>query len=235
MTVKRPAASADGRQTARAPIVKPEYGPTLAQLLASLPRAGRLAMLTAAVVLIAAAIAFAVRPRSGERTALIRRPVTFNLLYPSGLQRTSPGGALLALERRRGPLFLESYVVRPLVLPAYRGVAGGFLPLYAFGYIGELRRRYAGFDLVSEARARINNAIGYQVVFRAKRGARTLYGRHLLLVPELPDGLRRGVVIELASTPAAGTPNAEGTGGADPLRTALRSFRFGTRRADEGA
>jgi hypothetical protein len=38
-------------------------------------------------------------------------------------------------------------------------------------------------------------------------------------------------VIELESTPAAGTPNALGTGDAGPLKVALRSFRFGTERS----
>ena len=54
--------------------------------------------------------------------------------------------------------------------------------------------------------------------------------RHLLLVPESPEGARRGVIVELESTPAAGTPNAVGIGNAGPLKQAMRSFRFGTSR-----
>jgi hypothetical protein len=65
------------------------------------------------------------------------------------------------------------------------------------------------------------------VTFRSSRGGRTLYVRHLLLVEELPDGRRHGVVIELESTPAAGTPNADEIGNHGALKQALRSFRFG--------
>jgi hypothetical protein len=210
--------------------VKPEYGPTLPEVLAPLPRRMRAALGAAAAIVLLVVVVVALRAGDDETAVLIREPVTFNLVYGAGLQRGDAPGALLALERRRGDLFLDSYVVRELVLPDYRGAASGTLPVLAFGYIGELRRRYEGFALVEEGRTRINNGIGYQVVFRAKRGERTLYGRHILLVPEEPEGLRRGVILELASTPAAGTPNVESTGNAGPLKTALRSFRFGSER-----
>jgi hypothetical protein len=102
--------------------------------------------------------------------------------------------------------------------------------VYAFAYLDRLRRRYGRFELALEGRTRINNAIGYQLVLRARRGPRTLYIRHVLLVAEAPEGLRRGVVLELESTPAAGTPNALAIGNTGPLKQALRSFRFGTSR-----
>jgi hypothetical protein len=124
-------------------------------------------------------------------------------------------------------VFLDSYVLRDLRLPPYRGVAGGMLPVYANGYIEKLRRRYRGFEFVGEGRTRVNNGIGYEVTFRSKLGTRTLYGRHLLLVEEQPDGLRHGLIIELASTAAAGTPNADEIGNHGALKAALRSFRFG--------
>jgi len=65
------------------------------------------------------------------------------------------------------------------------------------------------------------------VTFRARIGERRLYGRHYLLVEEEPEGRRRGVVIELGSTPAAGTPSATEIGNHGALKTPLRSFRFG--------
>lgn len=210
--------------------LKPGYGPTLPELLARLPRPARLAVTAAGVLGLALVIAVAVRTGADETAVIVREPVTFNLVYGPDLERRRTPGALLALERRRGDLFLDSYVVRELVLAPYRGAATGTLPVVAFDYIERLRRRHAGFELVVEGRTRINNGIGYQVVFRARLGARTLYGRHLLLVAEEPEGLRRGVVLELASTPAAGTPNAEAAGTTGALKTALRSFRFGTER-----
>jgi hypothetical protein len=214
----------------RVSVVKPQYGPTLPQLVRRLPRAGQAAVVVLAVLLLAAAIAVTLASRPDETHVIVRGQTTFNLAYGPQLQRVSERGALFALRRSRRGLFLDSYVVRPLRLPPYRGAAGGLLPLYSVAYVKGLRKRYGDFDLVLEGRTRINNGIGYQLVLRAKLGRRTLYVRHLLLVPDDPEGARRGVIVELQSTPAAGTPNAVGIGNAGPLKQAMRSFRFGTSR-----
>ena len=214
----------------RVSVVKPQYGPTLPQLVRRLPRAGQAAVVALAMLLFAGAIALTLSSRPDETNVIVRGPATFNLTYGAQLQRVSERGALFALRRERRGLFLDSYVVRPLDLPPYHGAAGGLLPLYSVAYVQRLRKRYGDFDLVLEGRTRINNGIGYQLVLRGKLGKRTLYVRHLLLVPDDPEGARRGVVIELESTPAAGTPNAVGLGNAGPLKQAMRSFRFGTSR-----
>ncbi len=211
-------------------VVKPQYGPTMPELVRRLPRAGQVAVLALSGLLVVAAVALAIASWPDETNVIVRDPVTFNLTYGPMLTRVSQRSALLALRRERNGLFLDSYVVRPLELPPYRGAAAGTLPVYSVAYVKGLRKRYGDFDLVLEGRTRINNGVGYQLVLRAKRGARTLYVRHLLLVPDEPEGSRRGVVIELESTPAAGTPNAIGIGNAGPLKQAMRSFRFGTSR-----
>jgi hypothetical protein len=207
--------------------VKPQYGPTLVQMLAPRSLAVRAAAVVLGVLLLLAVLVIAVATRADETLVLEREPVTFNFVYGPEFRRVALPGSVVALEHERAGLFLDAYVIRPLTLPPYRGAAGGTLPIYANGYIARLRRRYRGFEFVGEGRARINNGIGYQVTFRARRGARSLYGRHVLLVEEVPDGRRRGVVIELESTVAAGTPNAEAIGDHGALKTALRSFRFG--------
>ncbi|MDX6680823.1 MAG: hypothetical protein QOG94_862 [Solirubrobacteraceae bacterium] len=213
-------------------VVKPQYGPTLPQLVRTLPRASQAAVVALAALLIAAAVLLAIRARPDEQNTIVRRAPTptFNLTYGPQLQRVSRPGALFALLRERNGLFLDSYVVRPLELPPYRGAAGGTLPVYAVHDLQRLRRRYGAFELAGDGRTRINNAIGYQLVLRARRGGRTLYVRHMLLVPDKPEGTRRGIVVELESTPAAGTPNAVGIGNAGPLKQAMRSLRFGTSR-----
>ena len=210
--------------------VKPQYGPTLVQLLAPRPLAVRVGAAVSGVALVVAIVLFALGTRQEEHFVLEHEPVTFNFVYGPQFQRVPKAGSVVALSHVRGSLFLDSYVVRPLLLPAYRGAVGGMLPVYANGYIERLRRRYGGFEFVGEGRSRINNGVGYQVTFRAKRGGRTIYGRHLLLVEEIPDGQRRGVVLELTSTAAAGTPNATEIGNHGALKMALRSFRFGTDR-----
>ncbi len=206
--------------------VKPQYGPTLVQMLAPRPRAVRLGAAAFGVLLIVAVIAIALSTRPDETHVLEREPVTFNFVYGPQFVRDEEG-AIVALRHSRSGLFLDGFVVQPLELPRYDGAVSGTLPVYADGYIKGLRSRYRGFDFVGEGRTRVNNGIGYQVTFRAKDGARTLYGRHLLLVEEKPDGLREGVVIEITSTSAAGTPNAEEIGNHGALKTPLRSFRFG--------
>jgi hypothetical protein len=209
--------------------VKPQYGPTLVQMLAPRSFAVRAGAAALAGLLVVATVAVYVASRPNETFVLERKPVTFNFAYGPQFRRVPVAGAVVALANERAGLFLDSYVVRPLTLPPYRGAAGGMLPIYANGYIDRLRRRYRDFDFefVGEGRTRVNNGIGYEVTFRSTRDGRTLYGRHLLLVEELPDGRRHGVVIELESTPAAGTPNADEIGNHGALKQALRSFRFG--------
>jgi hypothetical protein len=211
-------------------LVKAQYGPTLPELLGGLPRGRRIAAIALLVLIVAAALTIAVRSRPDETSLIVRGPATFNLSYGPQLQRVSQPHTLLALRHERGGLFLDSYVVRALRLAPYRGAVGGVLPVYADAYMRALRRRYGPYDLALEGRTRINNAIGYQIVLRAKRGARTLFVRHVLLVPEAPEGARDGVILEIESTPAAGTPNALGAGNFGAVKQPLRSFRFGTER-----
>jgi hypothetical protein len=209
-------------------VIKEEYGPTLPQLLATRSLPVRLAAAALALAIVLGAAFIAITSRPDEEAVLVREPVTFNFVYGTQWDRVQRPGALVALRNvgARG-LFLDSYTARDLRLPAYRGAATGMLPVFANGYVRRISGRYEDFEQVSEGRARINNAIGYEVTFRARLGARRLYGRHYLLVEEEPDGLRRGVVIELESTPAAGTPSAADIGAHGALKTPLRSFRFG--------
>ena len=211
----------------RVPVIKAEYGPTLPQLLAPRSPAVRAAAAAIAVLVVASAIYIVIASRADETAVLIREPVTFNLIHGDEWKPAPQRGALVSLRHERDGLFLDSYAVRDLQLPAYRGAASGMLPVYANTHLRGLRGRYRDFEFVSEGRARINNAIGYEVTFRARVGTRRLYGRNYLLVEEEPEGLRRGVVIELTSTPAAGTPAATEIGNHGALKTPLRSFRFG--------
>jgi hypothetical protein len=210
--------------------VKPQYGPSLVQMLAPRPLAVRAAAAAFAALLLVAVVLLALRARGQETFVVEHQPVTFNLAYGPQFHRVTQPGTLLDLAHDRNGLFLDSYVVRELDLPPYRGAVGGMLPVYAFDYLKRQQRRYPGYEFVSEGRTRVNNGVGYALTFRSKRGGRTIYVRHLLLVQETPDGRRRGVVIELESTAAAGTPNATEIGNHGALKMALRSFRFGTDR-----
>ncbi|MDX6689045.1 MAG: hypothetical protein QOG15_502 [Solirubrobacteraceae bacterium] len=208
-------------------VVQPQYGPTLLQLLAPRPLRVRVAAGVFALLLVLAAIVIGIRSVPDEQVVLLHKPITFNFAYGPKLHRVQEAGTLVALRRpKRGP-FLESYVIRDLHLPPYQGAVGGMLPLYAYGYMQKLQKRYQHYEFVTEGRTRINNGVGYNISFRARRNGHTLYVRHLLLVPELPDGQRHGVVLELETTFAAGTPNIDAVGNVGALKQALRSFRFG--------
>lgn len=210
------------------PRVKPEYGPTLFELLAPYGKPVKVAVAAVAAIVVLI-VGMSVLGGDDEKTIVNREGTKFNLVYKGALKEREVPGALVSLERTRGDLFLDAYRVRPLKLPAYRGAASGTLPLYAVEYLKQLRTEYEGVQLDFEGRTRINNGIGYQLLFRAKRDGRTLYVRHILLVPEDPIGSREGVVIVLETTPSA-TPNLDATGTYSPLKTPYRSFRFGTER-----
>ena len=208
--------------------MKPEYGPTLWQLLAARHRVLRVAAAVLAVSILGVAVVIALTSRPDETHVLIRQPVTFNLVHGPQWASAQRAGTLVAL-RHASPngLYLDGYAIRELRLPRYRGAVSGMLPVYADAYRRTLAQRYPGFELVGEGRARINNAIGWALTFRARTGPRRLYGRHYLLVEEEPEGARHGVILEIESTPAAGTPNADEIGNHGALKTPLRSFRFG--------
>lgn len=219
-------------------VVKPAYRPTLAELLRPLPRWARWGIVALLLLPFAAgAWLLTVGSREAETWVVVREPVAFNLAYGPRLDRVEDQSAALRLEQRRGDLFVQSFTVRPLTLPAYRGTPAGALPLYASDYEAELERTFAGYELVREGRTRINQNPGYEIVFRATIDGRRLYGRHILLVPAVDedenlvlDAVREGVVLELAATPVSGTPNPESTGNVGALKKPLRTFRFGTER-----
>ncbi|HEV2787085.1 MAG TPA: hypothetical protein VGV67_11885, partial [Solirubrobacteraceae bacterium] len=200
------------------PVIKAEYGPTLPQLLAPKSLAVRAVAAAAATLIAGVALYVVIATRPDETVVLVRKPVTFNLVHGDEWKAAHARGALVSLRHERRGLFLDSYTVRDLRLPAYEGAASGMLPVFANSHVRALGSRYQGFEFVGEGRARINNAIGYEVTFRAHMGERRLYGRHYLLVEEEPEGRRRGVVIELISTPAAGTPVATEIGNHGALK-----------------
>jgi hypothetical protein len=216
------------------PAVRPEFGPTLPELLRPWLRAHPCAGRAGAAVLIVAAVvgvALAVRAGGATEEAVVRSPsITFNLIYPEGLERVSPRrGELLRLANPPAAGATLSYVVRPVALPPYRGDINGFLPLFTARLIADMRRVYARFALRGEGRVRINDVPGYGVQFQARIGGRLFFGRRLLLFPDEP-GARHGADVLLLASASLAVPNVDAVGNAGPLKTALRSFRFGTER-----
>jgi hypothetical protein len=211
--------------------MKPEYGPTLGQLLAprwrSASRVMRVTLAAGAVVLLALLIGVALTLMNP--TYSHGGPVPFSFSY-RGLYRVAPdAGGYVKVHKRNSEGELDySFAVDPLTLPPYSGELSAELPMYAATYIASLRRRYDDFQLRGEGKAQVHSVIGYDVLYTALVEGRQMYGRDILLLPEKP-GVRQGVVIAMLTAPGL-SKQIEG-----PLEVAstgvlmgpLRSFSFG--------
>jgi hypothetical protein len=211
-------------------VVRPEFGPTLPELLGPRLRAlpapvrGGLAVLGAAVVAVVL-WALLLRGGSADRPVVVRGPVAFNFIYRAPLHRApARPGELVRLATGTG----QSMAVRPLHLPAYRGDSAGILPIWATRAAGTLERRLPGFQTRTEGRANINKFQGYEMVFQYRSAGRLVFGRRVFLLPQ--PTARDGVEITVLAPRTAAVPNADAAGHNGPLKTALRSFRFGTQR-----
>ena len=206
------------------PLVAPEHRPTLREELARLPTGRRRAIVVLLVVAVPALVVLTVRGAEPDGVHVVReRPIAFNLRHPADFRELRPAaGELLRLERPG----VDAFIVEPLRLPAYRGDAGGVLPIEAAHEIDALRRRYPALEPVEEGKARVNQVAGYSLVFRVSRKPRR-YGR-LVLLPQPVPGARDGVKLLMFATPAGGAGKARDVGARGLLKTPYRSFRFGT-------
>jgi len=213
-------------------LVKPEYGPSLPALVRALPLGGRLAVAGLIALAVAGVIVVgALRDDIRTATAVVPEPFAFNLIFREDqLRRVAPGpGERLRLETLEANRSPQRFVVRNLRLPAYRGEVGGALPLFATGLGEDLRAALPAYQPRGESPARINDLPGYQITFQTKVGGRTAYGKRYLLLPDEP-GARDGADLELLSVRAPAVPRPESLGVNGPLKTPLRSFRFGAER-----
>jgi hypothetical protein len=184
--------------------LKPQYGPTLGQLLAprwhAASRTVRGAVIAAGAGLVVLTIAVAL--------TLLPARISYGGVAPfhfsyRGLYRTAPApGEYVRIERRSHGRLEDSFAVGPLRLPPYAGGLSGELPLYASGYIRELSGRYSDFVLRGEGKTRVNTVPAYNVFYTATVEGREMYGRDVLLLPE-GSGVRDGVDIEMLTSPSA--------------------------------
>ena len=215
-------------EEARPGVVLPEYGPTAPALARRHlgPRGGR--RLAVATLLVVGAVVALVAAGSGDGLDTLEhrsRPV-FTLLHPPDQVRRVPprAGELVRLEAARGPL-RTAVTVRRLSLPAYDGSVSGLLPILAERHAAALARELPGFELRGEGKARVNDAPGYQLRYRAGPPERRTIGFDIFVVPE--DGDREGVLLRHRQTNPARRLGEPGRELAKAARKAFRSFRFG--------
>jgi hypothetical protein len=214
-------------------VVREEYGPTLPELLGR--RLGvpvRTVWLALAAVGAVAAVVvgwLSLRPDPNLTGVVVREPVTFNLVYTDAVRRVAPrAGEVLRLQARSGPP--QSLAVRPLRLPPYRGDVSATFALMSVRLIDEMRAAYPGFVYRGDGRVNINKQPGHQIVFQARIGGRTTYGKRVLLAATADPPPREGLDITLLSARSASVPNVDAVGASGTLKTPYRSLRFGTDR-----
>ncbi len=212
--------------------MKPEYGPSLARLLAPRWRAASGPARTAAIVGVVAVLAALVASALTLENAMFWHggSVPFGFEY-RGLYRVAPdpGGYVKVQSRWPDGSLKYSYAVAPLTLPVYHGELTAEMPLYAAGFVRALSRRYAGFALRAEGKTRVNNTLtGYEVAFFARVEGREMYARDVLLTPEQAHP-EAGVVVTMLTSPTANaqvsSPLEVGETGV--LLRPLKSFAFG--------
>jgi hypothetical protein len=213
--------------------VRPEFGPTLPELLGprirALPRAARLALAAVGALIVLLLLwALFVRGEGAttkKRAVIVRQPIAFNFVYRHPFRKQPP----LAGELARVGSKDQSFSVRELRLPAYGGDAAGFLPLYAATLEQQMAKDLPDFAWRSDGRANINKQQGFEIVFQFRRSDGTrMYGRRILLLPNVTA--RQGADIWAVAPRSPAIVRADDVGHNGGLKTALRSFRFGTER-----
>jgi hypothetical protein len=214
-----------------APLLRPEFGPTLPVLIhrrlgLSLRASTAITLGAIAVVLVVVSIVAG----DGRKAAVVHGKPTFNVLYdPSLINRATPRpGELLRLQSNHKHLAV-AITVRHLPLPPYSGdVIGGQLPVYTSQYVSRLRARLPDFQLRDEGKARLNQALGYQLGYTSGPAGDRTYWRDAFLLPS-ENGAGQALVLTLSQT-FKGPTGARDQAMLQAMKKAFHSFRFGAGR-----
>jgi hypothetical protein len=218
-------------------VVRPEFGPTLPELVGprvrALPRAAQVALAVVAA-LIVLGLLFLLR-RDTEETrahAVVRQPIAYNLVYPPSLERVRPRkGETLRLQTPPGTAAPQSFAVKPFTLPPYHGDSTGILTLMSANMITRMAKQYPGFVWRGDGRVNYNRQPGYEILFQAKLDGHTTYGRRTMLVPGGDTPPKEGLDITMLAARSEAIPRVDAVGSSSgALKTAIRSLRFGTER-----
>jgi hypothetical protein len=216
----------------RVPLLRPEFGPTLPELVSRRFSVSRRAAAVAGVVaLIVVAIGIKIAVDNGREKLVVHGRPSYNVLYdPSQLHRAPlQGDEQMRLAGKRPHVQVE-LTARPAKLPPYSGdVIGGQLPLYTAQYAGRLKQQLPGFQMGSEGKARLNQAPGYQISYTSGSAGNKTFWREVWVMPKA-DEPDQTVVVKMRQT-FSGRPGPRGQELLAATKKAFRSFRFGTGRA----
>jgi hypothetical protein len=218
-------------------VVRPEFGPTLPELVGprirALPRVAQIALAAIAVLLVVGLALFVRRDTEDTRAnAVVREPIAYNLVYPPSLERVAPrAGETLRLQTPAGTAAPQSFAVKPFKLPPYKGDSTGILTLMSANLITQMGKQYPGFIWRGDGRVNYNRQPGYEILFQTKLNGHTTYGRRTLLVPGGDAPPHEGLDITMLAARSEAIPRVDAVGSASgALKTAIRSLRFGTER-----
>lgn len=192
-----------GRLLRRGAPVKPEFEPTLPQLLGpridSLPRI--VARTGALVALLAVALVVVLALRSRDPVFSYRGPPAFNTIYSRSLTREpTPRGAIVMLDQHSSIGLEASFEIMPLRLPRYGGEISGLLPVLAINLIHRLMASDPTFKLQSHGRTRVNFVPGYTFTYQRTISGMAYWGRYVLITRDLM-GDRQGLEISMLTDP----------------------------------
>lgn len=221
-------------------IARPEFGPSLPELLGPRLRHGSrllrwsLIALVALVVLAAAALWWHRRPPALEQ-AVVRGPLTFNTRYDDRIARVAAGpGELLHLKTKPGPgRGDEDLVFRDGgPAPSRPEPAGGPVAQLALRMAGVMAPTTAGleaFQVRSQGRVKIgrDNA-GWLVRYQFRRDGKTWYGLRILLLPDVQGTRERVLDMSLQSQRSDVVSQIAEAGSNGPMRTPVYGVAFGT-------
>jgi hypothetical protein len=184
--------------------------------------------------------------RQTEADAVSEKAVTllaFQFDHPTKLKVTKPADAYVKVEKTPNGLLASRFTVSPFRFQPEPGLVSGYLPIIATRLEKDATRRYKGFRLNFEGRARVNEVEGYQYAFRAQlpregkpdrqpvQPGRDPSAALRLEQPGRPvsggqdAGPRRPITILSTSLDTPNDPVRVGDEGA--LKQLFRSFRFG--------
>jgi hypothetical protein len=229
------------------PIARPEYGPSLKDLVgprvAALSRRARWALYAAPIVLAILIVAVLILRADRVTQAVVRGPLTFNTRFDDRIARVAAGpGELLHLRTKPGPgrgdedlVFRDAGPAPPRDEPAGGPIAQ--LALRMEAVMRPVRAELSGFQLRSQGRIRIGSDYGGWIVryqFRKPAAARdpdrssTFYGARILLLPDARGTRERVLDISLQSQQSNVVSNISEAGGNGPMRTPFYGVGFGT-------
>ena len=188
----------------RPPQLKPQFGPTLPELLAprmaNLPRIVK--RVVAVLVAIVVAIVIVVVLRSQDPVFTHNGPpASFTTSYSRAFTREPVSGNVLLKLIQNSSVGLEaSFEIQTLRLPRYGGEISGLLPVVASVMIARMQASDPSFIPWSRGRTRINKIPGYTFTFQRTIDGRRFWGRDVLITPHL-QGDRSGLLMTMLTDP----------------------------------